>query len=206
MKRAISLTCLVLAFVAMPSISQATAILIDFDDLALGNINTGAVVKQVGSFEVTIGNETGKIVSDAALDIVGGFSGQYLSSDGGDVNFGRVDLHFSAPIVGLVTLDANYLASPGFDFQVVDVLTGTNVVVHTESDGPNTKSISFMLINPSSTLRFRDANLKPIQIDNVTVNTVNPVPEPSTMLLLGSGLAGLGWYRRRRKVTYPLES
>ena len=31
------------------------------------------------------------------------------------------------------------------------------------------------------------------------MNPVYPSPEPSTVLLLGSGLAGLGWYRRRRK-------
>lgn len=33
-------------------------------------------------------------------------------------------------------------------------------------------------------------------MDNIVVD---PVPEPSTMLLLGSGLAGLGFFRRRKK-------
>ncbi len=43
---------------------------------------------------------------------------------------------------------------------------------------------------------------------NVTANAgidappppeTNPVPEPGTFLLLGAGLAGLGFYRRRAK-------
>lgn len=40
--------------------------------------------------------------------------------------------------------------------------------------------------------------MHPAPIEDIN-NGVAPVPEPATILLLGSGLAGLGWLGRKKK-------
>lgn len=60
-------------------------------------------------------------------------------------------------------------------------------------------------VNPNGAIKFSlhetswfcsDGTDSMLYVDNVDVS---PVPEPATLLLLGSGLAGLAFYRRKRK-------
>jgi hypothetical protein len=47
-------------------------------------------------------------------------------------------------------------------------------------------------------IEFNGSGLGTAQLDNQGY-VVNPAPEPSSLLLVGAGAAGLGWYRRRRR-------
>jgi hypothetical protein len=56
-------------------------------------------------------------------------------------------------------------------------------------------SAPIIFASPVTTLRFTNSNLGEIEVDNLHVT---PVPEPSTLLLLGIGLAGLASYGKLR--------
>jgi hypothetical protein len=112
----------------------------------------------------------------------------------GNPNNARLlDIDIQSPVSGLSLLKTNILTA---DPNVVPTLLDT---------GPLSASLdlssfagSSIRINFLSTIPDIFSGPGHLQIDNVVLD-VNPVPEPSTMLLLGSGLAGLGFFRRRRK-------
>jgi len=61
------------------------------------------------------------------------------------------------------------------------------------------------IANAFSSITFGNTNLGVdyFGFDDMTIGTyeqviIDPVPEPSTWLLMGTGLAGLAWYRRRK--------
>jgi hypothetical protein len=58
---------------------------------------------------------------------------------------------------------------------------------------------TFNFASPVTTLRFTNSGIGEIEVDNLNVTPASaPVPEPCTMLLLGSGLLGLVGYGRKK--------
>ena len=66
---------------------------------------------------------------------------------------------------------------------------------------PDFESISISGPNPALSLRFYATAIVPntVYFDNIVLDPAAPVPEPASLLLFASGLAGVAFRSRRQR-------
>lgn len=87
---------------------------------------------------------------------------------------------------------------------IFDGLNATGNLLAVGTFTPTSRTFTFFSISFSGTARSilvnsSDENRDSLHFDNMTFANVNPIPEPTTMLLLGTGLAGLSVAIRKRR-------
>jgi len=185
-------------------VGTAQAILIDFSS---GRTGTYVGVNGFGPAYTSYSEDDMTVVSlvdHIHLPDVGGSHGTVLRNHSGDCCSTPYELTFDVAI-NLISFD--YMA----DDQSSDFLTdavGATLAGLVDTPGGNwfTVNVATQTNNPSDFLNIMEIlwfqNSGTLKVDNLVYEKVDvaPIPEPSTMLLLGSGLAGIvGWRYRKQQ-------
>ena len=189
---------MVLALLAIPV--NASALLIDFDSLTAGD-----TVNEVDGVSFSSNTGLGLIVSDI-FDTTSGEN--YLGvNDGADEVFlgsfnDQIYLSFSQDVIGI---SVSFVGAPAnsVEYQIITpsgMASSDDFADSILPDGGEVFGVSF-----SSLTAFTEATLTGISelasynIDDIEITFAEPVPEPGTVVLFLSGLAGIHAFRERRK-------
>ncbi|HEX4589239.1 MAG TPA: PEP-CTERM sorting domain-containing protein [Gemmataceae bacterium] len=161
---------------------------------------TGAGGTGAGSGKVTLKlGAINTIASSSNVNLAGGV----LDPDGFNQNMSSTTLTLSASTAGS-TIDYEAGAAEVDFANSSGVPWASGTTLNLANWNPGSTRLRFgtdptgLLSAQLAEIEFNGSGLGTAQLDNQGY-VVNPAPEPSSLLLVGAGAAGLGWYRRRRR-------
>ncbi len=186
----------------LAALGAATVNTENFESSPLGNLAAGTT--DIGLFNITI-NQAGTFTMIANGGAVNGtreYQGRLCDGDPGCDDATAMSFGFDAPLVGFA---GDWGSTTTGDLLTMLWVNGATIKFSDYLPNPGTGFLGVVDNAGFSTITLGLENqagffAEVFQLDNARLASGSAIPEPATLALLGLGLAGLGFSRRRKGV------